>query len=64
MCIELHWRWVHIPGMFEPGEAVWDSAVNVEIAGVQLKTLSPEYNLLYLCVHGAKHCWLKLGLAE
>jgi len=58
--IDLHWRWVHIPDMFNPGEAVWEAATEIEIANRKLKTLSPEYNLLYLCMHSSKHAWLEL----
>ncbi len=54
ICLELHWR------LFQDWEcfSVFDiSLQTTELLGVQIKHLSPEYNLLYLCTHGCESGW-------
>ena len=60
--IDLHWRLIppYFPFMLD-GEELWRRAVRVAIEGGSVRTLAPADNLLYLCVHGAKHGWQVLG---
>jgi hypothetical protein len=41
-------------------EGLFERAVNVTVAGRQVRTLSPEDLLLVLAVHAAKHVWSRL----
>lgn len=41
-------------------EHLWSRAQRVSLAGTTVLTLAPEDLLLYLCVHGAKHCWERM----
>lgn len=41
-------------------EGVWERRELVSFAGTTVATLSPEDLLLYLCVHGSRHLWLRL----
>jgi hypothetical protein len=41
-------------------DALWSHARNVVINGKEVPLLSPEYHLLYLCIHGAKHLYGRL----
>ncbi|MBV9851365.1 MAG: nucleotidyltransferase family protein [Armatimonadetes bacterium] len=62
MLVELHW---HFRPRFFPlpldMDGLWDRARTVQIGSVTVLTLAPEDLLLVLCVHGAKHCWERLG---
>ena len=42
-------------------EGLFARAVNVSMAGAMVKTLSPEDLMLALCVHAAKHAWVRLS---
>jgi hypothetical protein len=60
--VELHWeiapRSFSFP--FDP-DRVWDRLQPISLGGSQVLTLSPEDLLLLLCVHGAKHGWVRLA---
>jgi hypothetical protein len=60
--VELHWQLS--PGYLAPATdtaALRKRLVEVYPGGQKLKTFSPEDYLVYLCVHGAKHLWERLG---
>jgi len=38
-------------------EELWNDRRFIEIEGNTFPVMSPEHQLLYLCVHGAKHLW-------
>lgn len=40
-----------------PEDEMWDSSRTIDCAGGRIRIPSPELQLLYVCVHGAKHCW-------
>jgi hypothetical protein len=39
----------------------WEGRQSVDLGGAAIRTLGPERLLLYLCMHGAKHSWARLG---
>lgn len=59
--IELHWR--VIPKYIFPysPEQLWADLKPVTICGVNVSSFSPENLLWFLCVHGTKHQWTRLG---
>ncbi len=60
LVVELHWRLSDNPSIvssFPPMPALRE----IPIAdGVSLPTLAADDLFLYLCVHGASHCWFRL----
>lgn len=56
--VDLHWELS--PALF-PFEVRLDKLQPVAPAGKQMVTLTTETLLLYLCSHGARHCWASLG---
>lgn len=59
--IDIHWQ------LFRPvynrlcdDGGLWERAQNITLAGAQVKCLGWEDLLLFLCVHGAKHEWMRL----
>lgn len=44
----------------DPGQ-LFARARSVDFEGQMVLTLSPEDELLFLCIHGAKHLWSRLG---
>jgi hypothetical protein len=56
--VELHWTlepgatWTHFSQV-----TVWKRLEAFSMSGLTARTLSQEDQLLYLCVHGASHCW-------
>lgn len=60
--VELHWslnNWALTHDTFE--RCWWEDRQPVTIGGVAMRTLGPERLLLYLCMHGGKHSWARLG---
>lgn len=59
--IELHWSLTRkdfaFPVKFND---LWERRYLVSLSGVQVPSLSPEDTLLFLCMHGSKHCWEEL----
>lgn len=59
--LELHWdiawRWRGDAAMVED---IWAEARPDVFGGVPALALSPEWELLYLAVHAARHCWQRL----
>ncbi len=57
--VDLHWRCFRNPAM--PGSALSATGSrNVAFGSLQVSTLPPMENLLYLCVHGTLDGWLYL----
>jgi hypothetical protein len=60
--VELHWSLDNgRPGRFLDGDWVWANARSVQLLGRELPALSWSALLVYLCVHGAKHGFERLG---
>ena len=62
LLVEVHW------GLLSPGysfspvvQVAWESVQSVSIAGRAIKTFSTETQLLFSCLHQAKHNWSRLG---
>ena len=64
VAVDLHWtlspRWLHSNG---ERDVVWSRLNSIAVAGRKVLTLSRNDLLLFLCVHGSKHCWSQLGMA-
>lgn len=60
--VEIHWR-LFPPGYsFSPAaETAWEATGEVLIAQRSIRTLSIENQLLFACLHQAKHNWSRLG---
>ena len=59
--VEVHWRFVEDPRFMNiPFEKLWERKTLVTLNNNNLPTLGAEDNLLYLCLHGAKHGYLRL----
>jgi len=60
--VELHWELFHRSlGFGFRFEQLRQRLVPVGPGGKPMMTLGQEDLLLYLCAHGAKHCWASLG---
>lgn len=60
--VDLHWRPLPRTLCYAVDtEALWHRSQKLELGGRHLTTFAPEDLLLYLCVHGSKHCWMRLG---
>src|SRR2546425_6731951 len=60
--IDVHWRLM--PGYSASGFdrlTGWESLRTLPLAGREIQTLAPETLLLFLCAHGAKHMFERLG---
>lgn len=59
--VELHWRFNERNASVNvPLEDVWERSTVVSLGGTAISTLNLEDLILYLCIHGAKHCWERL----
>ncbi len=60
--VELHWALSRRRFPFDlEFEQVWERGEDLELAGTTLRTMHRDDRLLYLCVHGAKHVWSRVG---
>jgi hypothetical protein len=60
--VEIHWRLFPPDYSFSPAaETAWEATAQVFIAQRSITTLSPENQLLFACLHQAKHNWSRLG---
>jgi len=60
--VEVHWTLLTPGYTFSPGAQIpWESSQTVSIAGRAIKTFSHETQLLFSCLHQAKHNWSRLG---
>lgn len=60
--LDLHWKL--LPGYFAPlfgTDQLWRDLRTVSLGGRSVRTLSDENLLLFLCAHGSKHRWERLG---
>jgi len=63
VAVDLHWALA--PRWFQATldtENVWNRVESTTVAGRIVATLSAEDMLLFLCVHGSKHCWHLLSM--
>src|SRR5262249_17631482 len=60
--IDVHWRLMprYFPSVFDRMTG-WESLRTVPLAGRAIQTLAPETLLQFLCAHGAKHMFERLG---
>jgi hypothetical protein len=59
--VDLHWAFDPIQQRFPMTiDTVWDRLTSLEFAGTVVPCLQDEDLLLYLCVHGSKHAWMRL----
>lgn len=60
--LELHWKlaksYFDIP---IKSEYLWQKSETITLAGSEIKTLSYNHLLIYLCLHGTKHAWERLS---
>jgi len=60
--VEVHWALLTPGYSFSPAAQLsWESVETISIAGRSIKTFSDETQLLFSCLHQAKHNWLRLG---
>ena len=60
--VDLHWRLLpkYFPASFEDAQ-IWSKLRLVPWGRAQARTPAPEHLLLFLCGHGTKHAWQRLG---
>jgi hypothetical protein len=59
--VELHWAlFFEIYDFGLDPEDVWKRHRTVWVGGTEMRTLSPEDLLIYLCAHGTKHRWMQI----
>ena len=60
--LDLHWSLLHsyFPCPFKEIE-LWSRVGSIPWGGTRVRILSPEDQLMFLCGHGAKHLWARLG---
>src|SRR5439155_9678517 len=60
--IDVHWRLIP-PFFASPCDELdpWRSLTSVSLAGQAVETLGPECLFLFLCSHGSKHIFERLG---
>jgi hypothetical protein len=59
--IELHWRLFSDEYMTDFANIeLYDNLCSVQINNQNIKTFSNEINLMYFCIHGAKHNWERI----
>src|SRR5262249_55138208 len=60
--IEVHWQLTERFFSFDfEIEQLWQRAETVNLLGNKVQTLALEDTLLFLCAHGSKHSWKRLG---
>jgi Uncharacterised nucleotidyltransferase len=60
--VEVHWALLTPGYTFSPAtESPWESVQTISIAGRTIQTFSSETQLLFSCLHQAKHNWSRLG---
>lgn len=59
--VDLHWATAPADYPFAIPEArLWGSVTSMRIAGRSVPVLALECQLVYLAIHGTRHCWTKL----
>jgi len=60
--LELHWSLSHKTIARDSLEdRWWAQRQDVDLGGTTIRTLESELLVLYLCMHGAKHSWARIG---
>lgn len=60
--LELHWSLSHKTIARDSLEDLWwTQRQDVDLGGTTIRTLESELLVLYLCMHGAKHSWARIG---
>jgi hypothetical protein len=62
LIVELHYR--IRPRYFAfalAAEQLWEQIVSIKVGREEVPSLAPENLLLFLCAHGANHCWERLA---
>src|SRR5262249_385117 len=60
--VDVHWGLLTPGYTFSPAAQIpWESVQTISIAGRSVKTFSDETQLLFSCLHQAKHNWWRLG---
>lgn len=64
--VELHWDLMTPDYPFQlDASLLWASVREQPVAGQAVPVFTAEFQLLYLCVHGAKHAWARLlGISD
>jgi hypothetical protein len=61
VAVELHWKFFPAFNAFAFDlDAIWQRHRRVRLVDTEVRALAPEDLLLYLCIHGTKHYWMKL----
>ena len=60
--IDLQWQFFDrdYPLHFRLGK-IWDTACETSLNGNSIQTFSSDSLLIYLCIHGSKHLWERIG---
>jgi hypothetical protein len=58
--LEVHWQLTERYFGFTLDPEIWQRLKPINLAGIQVFTLSPEDLLLAICVHSSKHAWARL----
>jgi hypothetical protein len=60
--LDLHWSLLpgYFPSPFDDAD-LWAKVRSIPWGSARLQTLSPERQLMFLCAHGTKHLWARLG---
>ena len=60
--LDLHWRLLpgYFPAPFDEAE-LWSRTRSIPWGNARVRILTPEQQLMFLCAHGAKHLWARLG---
>lgn len=59
--VELHWRLARVDSAFPLNfDEAWEARSDCIIADRAIQTLPQDMHAVYLCYHGAKHCWSRL----
>jgi hypothetical protein len=62
VCVELHYRFRPRYFVFDfSSEQLWSNLESVAVGGATLPHLAPADLLVFLCAHGANHCWERLA---
>src|SRR6476659_3278316 len=60
--VELHYRIRPRSFSFSlAAEQLWGQRVSITVGREEVPSLAPEHLLLFLCAHGANHCWERLA---
>jgi hypothetical protein len=56
--VDLHWELAPADYPFQlSASAAWSSLTSIEIAGRRVSVFTPEFQVVYLAIHGTRHAW-------